>query len=229
MRNKRKGILMACSILGSAAIVSTGFAAWVITIEDTEVATGNIQVDTVEDKSHIITVVESELTVAYGYDADAETINNAWLTYSETNGVTEDFETEYSFTVTNPESCDFETVSITYTGSESAIAAYEAAITAGYIAAPTVNLVKSQSFDTDGSASLVFTFGWGDYFKVGNENVNPYVFFNSKTATAVVGGEGTNKDRTWVEEAYTVLTALAAADEVGFQVTLQTKAKAASN
>ena len=35
MKMKRKGILLASAILGSVAIVSTGFAAWVITSPST--------------------------------------------------------------------------------------------------------------------------------------------------------------------------------------------------
>lgn len=230
MRNKRKGILMASAILGSAAIVSTGFAAWVITVEDTEVATGNIEVDKVEDNSHVITVNGTpDLTVAFGYKADAD-VTNPWLTYSATNsdstaGVTEDFTTSYSFTVTNPSSCDFETVAITYTGTENAKTAFQSAITNKYIATPTVSLDFN---DDTGVGSLIFTFGWGDYFKVGTENVNPYVFFNSKTATDLVGGDGANKNNTWAAEAVAVLGAIEDAKGVGFQVTLQTKAKASS-
>lgn len=82
MRNKRKGILMASAILGSAAIVSTGFAAWVVSTNVTETATGNIEVDDVNDKRITITGISlSAQSIVFGAN-DAE-VANAWLTNDE--------------------------------------------------------------------------------------------------------------------------------------------------
>ena len=81
MRNKRKGILMASAILGSAAIVSTGFAAWVITAPQEHTVEGNIQVDNVRDDRLAITHswdAISKGNVYFGRPANMD-IANAWL------------------------------------------------------------------------------------------------------------------------------------------------------
>ena len=230
MRNKRKGILMASAILGSAAIVSTGFAAWVITVEDTEDVIGNIEVDKVEDRSHIITPdLGNDLTVSFGMKEDAS-ITNPWLTYEEetddegtVTSFKEDFEVTYKFTVTNPGTCDFDAVSLSVTSKSTEVTA---AVTAEYITQPSASLKLADDFATSGKGEIVFSFGWGEYFDMGGTNVNPYTFFNNQDATEKVGGEGANKDNTWAKEAYSVLNTIYALDGAGFKVTLQTKAKA---
>ena len=51
MKNKKKSIFLASAILGSVALVSVGFASWVITsTPEPHAETGEIVVDTVEDK-----------------------------------------------------------------------------------------------------------------------------------------------------------------------------------
>lgn len=226
MRNKRKGILMASAILGSAAIVSTGFAAWVITVEDTEVAQGDIQVDRVEDKTHIITMDPgNDLTVKYGMGGST-TNPNPWLTH--TGDLNEDFSVTCNFTVTHPESCDFNDVSLTVIEGDAENKYFAAAVTAKYFSQPTVKLVKAADFSSSGKASLNFVFAWGEYFdKDGTadedleDNVNPYEFFNAKTTpTAYVNGSSGN---TWAQEAVAVLTAIYNAKDTKFSVTIATK------
>ncbi len=107
MRNKRKGILMASAILGSAAIVSTGFAAWVVSTNVTETATGNIEVDTVNDEriefvkdsnGKAITFADSDDTISFGAPSSMS-INNAWLTNNSAAEKYEDKEVTFTFTV----------------------------------------------------------------------------------------------------------------------------------
>ena len=84
MRNKRKGILMATAILGSAAIVSTGFAAWVITAPSATFAEGNIEVDTVTDNRVKMTAEwasKDDGTVVFG--APETQAKDAWLINNE--------------------------------------------------------------------------------------------------------------------------------------------------
>lgn len=61
-----------------------------------------------------------------------------------------------------------------------------------------------------GTATLAITinFGWGDYFKVGENNVNPYTFYNEK------------KYEEFGAEANTVLTAISQLKDVNYVVTI---------
>lgn len=102
MRNKRKGILMASAILGSAAIVSTGFAAWVVSTNVTETATGNIEVDTVNDERIVFeqkpTFVDSDDTISFGAPSNMK-IANAWLTNNSAAAKYEDKDVTFTFKV----------------------------------------------------------------------------------------------------------------------------------
>lgn len=232
MRNKRKGIMMAAAILGSAAIISTGFAAWVITTEGTETAGGNVEVDTVQDRTHNITVTNKEdMTVAYGFKKPATT-TYSWL--SVENGIAEDFEVKFEFEVTNPETCDFNDVTVVI--EDTTDEAFKNALDKGYVAKPKVEIVKSADFTSSGKASLSFTFGWGEYFdKDGQaddnvaDNLNPYEFFNNKKySDEAPSGE------IWAKEALNVLQAIEAFESetkgsVKFSVVIKTKTVTAPN
>lgn len=53
-KTRSKMIAASIAILSSAAVVSTGFAAWVISGGDSKATEGTIQADTVSDASHLI-------------------------------------------------------------------------------------------------------------------------------------------------------------------------------
>ena len=53
-KTRSKMIAASIAILSSAAVVSTGFAAWVISVGDSKVTEGTIQADTVSDTPHPI-------------------------------------------------------------------------------------------------------------------------------------------------------------------------------
>lgn len=53
-KTRSKVIAASIAILSSAAVVSTGFAAWVISGGDSKVTEGTIQADTVSEASHLI-------------------------------------------------------------------------------------------------------------------------------------------------------------------------------
>lgn len=57
---------------------------------------------------------------------------------------------------------------------------------------------------------ITITFGWGDHFKVGTENVNPYVFYNQEGKTY----EANHAD------ANTALTAISGLKDVSYTVTI---------
>lgn len=103
MKN-RKGIILTASILGTIAIASTGFAAWVITSSATKEQTGNIEVDTVTDKRHVITFADAEPKadgVHFRGKPSGESWDNAgkWLTYD--GEATEDLTDSWVVNVTH--------------------------------------------------------------------------------------------------------------------------------
>lgn len=74
------------------------------------------------------------------------------------------------------------------------------------------NASNPQGESDEKTATLVvtITFGWGDHFKVGAENVNPYVFYNQEGKTY----EANHAD------ANTALTAISGLKDVSYTVTI---------
>ena len=60
MKRKNKNVLLITALFGSLAIASTGFAAWIITGDNSTSATGNVVVETAEDQR--LTVIAEFLT-----------------------------------------------------------------------------------------------------------------------------------------------------------------------
>ena len=62
---KRRKIILGVSLFSSVALVSTGFAAWVLASQAEEEKTGNITVGTVSDSSIKISNVQFEGNIDY--------------------------------------------------------------------------------------------------------------------------------------------------------------------
>lgn len=186
MRNKRKGIMMAAAILGSAAIISTGFAAWVITSDTSTPATGNIDVDSVnDDRLSLDSSWKNGNTVVFGAPAE-KNATNEWLK------VTGDVEENMSLTlVIDPKYADDDKngdqtgidgslkVSIAIDGGKT--------LNSEYVKLPTFE----ESYTvTDGAAvEIPVNFTWGDHFKVGENYLNPYNFYNDGIKTGADYGD----------------------------------------
>lgn len=194
MRNKRKGILMACSILGSAAIVSTGFAAWVVTSEATAEATGNIQVDTVKDERVALTYTWKNGTTSRNvtFGTDGKTYANDWLTPSDLDETITDSLTvtaEYINEAANQGKTPSGTISVSFkilgsNGQEATFPTYTDGST--LVVAPTY----SDDFTlSDGKVTIPVNFTWGTAF--GTQNPNQY--FNSQPYDDDLGTEAYNK------------------------------------
>lgn len=173
MRNKRKGILMASAILGSAAIVSTGFAAWVITVEASAEASGQIDVDTVSDERITLTATDFSAAVKFGTKS-TEGFANPWLTIR--NAANENLVVTTTMTVSGGSYLDTSNpfnVTLVETSSD----LYSSAASAGYVAPlstveSNVDVVLNPEKT---SATITVTFAWGGYFG----EVNPTDFYNS--------------------------------------------------
>lgn len=198
----KKNLVMFTSMFASLAILSTGFAAWVISGGDTnEEKIGDIIVDKVEDQRHIIQKVEcvdtaNEGKIIFGHPEDATT---GWLKNDDTKTV-EKLVTVFKVTVLNAASATVssifaDTCSVTATTNADNFAS---AVTKGYVSElPTVKFVSSATatdnadkLAADGSIFVRLEFKWGSKFtKEGlGVNLNPYKYYNSFTATEK-GGE----------------------------------------
>lgn len=190
MRNKRKGILMAAAILGSAAIVSTGFAAWVVTLNQTTSIDGNIEVDTVTDNRisfGTVAFVDNEgdgvKNLNFGFKANGA-VTNPWLTNSNGDDK-EDLSASIKFTPSWKDptrnnsdaankitvywkleviTADFTTLN-TYTEDESEYT---------LITLPTT-VSGELSIVPETETTIPLVFGWGTAFG----GKNPYTYFNT--------------------------------------------------
>ncbi len=100
-KTRSKMIAASIAILSSAAVVSTGFAAWVISGGDTKTAEGTITADTVINSIHTITLDEGKKDGHVFFGAPKEMTNDsAWLkNNATTDDKKEDLTATFGFTV----------------------------------------------------------------------------------------------------------------------------------
>lgn len=179
MKNKRKSIILAVSILGSVAIVSTGFAAWVISAPATANAEGNVSVDTVEDKRYSLEVSWAEnanKNLVFGWADSEPAVSNPWLTHG-TDDKKENLSVTFTVTVkqgVNVVDGSKPVANITLTDTDTND--YQTAVSDNLITNPTVVVGNATS---TGVYPVTVSASWGSAF--GNQN--PYVYYNAKTVT----------------------------------------------
>lgn len=226
MRNKRKGILMASAILGSAAIVSTGFAAWVISTPTTASVEGNIEVDTVTDNRVSMTAnwdSGAAWNVSFGAPANAST---GWLT-----NVTKQGETPVLESLTNKLNIDLAWSNPDRTDNLNGVITVDFKVDgedasefeSNYIKVPAL---AAELTVTNGEVDpLEVKFGWGAAFgDKGGDAKNPYTYFNSKTdpnakptSSEHIFGNGQD---TWADIAYDSLVELEKLKTLTYSITL---------
>ena len=195
MKLKSKGILLASAILGSVAIVSTGFAAWVITSPSTSsTANGNIQVETVTDERVNLAIEFTENDggkVSYGAPATQTAYAKKWLENS--NGAAEDLNGTFKVTATQTGGSKATgTISVSiklqrnvddqWTDVENFETLNKNTKTTADVASAEHTLITLPTFAAsytlvDGSVVVDTTFGWGTAF--GTKNA--YDYYNSMT------------------------------------------------
>lgn len=196
MKN-RKGIILTASILGTIAIASTGFAAWVISTQDTKTAEGTVTVDTISEREHTITVTEGDNEFFFGGHPsgwDAEAHKSDWLIFdsSDTKGkLTEDLEASWTIKVANKDTADVtptlavdsaENWTITSSGLEGkeGIKGEFKRISDSGAVYLTYELSFSEWTDDEPSttkkSTMTLKFSWGEKFG----KSNPYVYYSGK-------------------------------------------------
>lgn len=138
-KTRSKMIAASIAILSSAAVVSTGFAAWVISGGESKTAEGNITADEVSSKPHTIQILTESQTINYGGlnkdNKDAAIKDaDAWLK----NEVEEKLLATFDFQVENVQDSDkptdiFKSITLTEAGA-SGTTSYTSMATTGYVA-----------------------------------------------------------------------------------------------
>lgn len=186
---KRKTMTLVLCLLAALALVSVGFASWVISAGDSKKADGNITVDTVEDKRLKIDVAWVDgSTIKYGAPTNKElegtTITNPWLTNDsdDKSVLTVSLKVTLSYkNATTAYANGGATVSATIKEADDS-SAYKTAKEAGYVGDMPTAVCDEQE---DGTWLVKFTFTWGSKFG----NKNPYIYYNDGTKTAASDGD----------------------------------------
>lgn len=174
---KRKTLTMILCLLTVLSVVGVGFASWVISAGDTNVATGNIQVDTVEDERFTFTQVPNAEEVYFGMKADNSIPSNfVWLK-NDTVGKAENLDVSFDITLNSGQNIDQSeaawaaavTVSGAYAlatdNSSEGIDAYNAAKAAYAFIEPTVTVAfKEATSDKSAVYTVTVKFAWGEAF-----------------------------------------------------------------
>ncbi len=231
----KKNLIMFTSVFASLAVLSTGFAAWVITggdIEETQI--GSVTIQTITDNRHKISVESADTGTNTGnivFGGLEQKIENAWFNLEgSTTTEIEKLSTFLKVTVTNAAN-----KSLSEIFTENTLAAvgteYSTALSNGYVGAlPTVEFVESASdtanvvskFTKDGGTEkgLVYIrlkFSWGAHFN----RQNPYTYYNSKNIDDKVSEDADSI--TYGDDAFNTMTALKALNGTNFKLTLKTK------
>lgn len=207
---KRKTMTLVLCLLAALALVSVGFASWVISAEASDEKEGNITVDTVEDKRlKIVLEWQNGSTIKYGAPTEEELqdtgITSPWLT--------NDSQDKSVLTVSLKVTLSYKDNNSTYAKGGATVTAsiveatdstkYATALQDGYVGEMPVAQCEEQ---TDGTWLIKFTFKWGNKFN----NQNPYIYYNAKGKTADSYGD----------EAFNALKKVYEVNEAKFRVTV---------
>lgn len=203
---KRKTLTLTLSILACLALIGVGFASWIISAEAKKEATGNIIVDTVADKTYVVSGewLGNKSSIIFGAPATMDK-SNPWLT-NDSEGKTENLTVTYQLTVTygNGSKATGIANKITAVVTAPESASYTAAVNGKLIIAPT-NATVEETGEGTGVYNITVTYQWGEHFG----KVNPYTYYNAKTATDTL----TDSTTTYMQDAKTSLDTLSKIEE----------------
>lgn len=203
---KRKTLTLTLSILACLALIGVGFASWIISANAVDKAEGNIIVDTVADKTYVVSGswLDGKSSITFGAPATMNA-KDPWLT-NDSKGKTENLTVTYQLKVTygdtTPATGIKDKITALVAAPESA--KYTAAVEGGLIIAPK-NATVEETAEGSGIYNITVTYKWGKHFAdSAEEGVNPYTYYNAKTATDKLSGSET----TYMQDAKTSLETL---------------------
>lgn len=203
---KRKTLTLTLSILACLALIGVGFASWIISANTSTKAEGSFIVDTVNDKTYKVegAWLNSQSKITFGAPATMNAVN-PWLT-NNSEGKTENLTVTYQLTVTygdGPKAAGIANkITAVVTAPENAN--YTAAVNGKLIIAPT-NATVEETGEGTGVYNITVTYQWGEHFS----KVNPYTYYNEKTATDTL----TDSTTTYMQDAKTSLDTLSKIEE----------------
>lgn len=205
---KRKTLTLTLSILACLALIGVGFASWIISADAIKEAEGNIIVDTVADKTYVVSGswLDDKSSITFGAPATMNA-HNPWLT-NDSEGKTENLTVTYQLTVkygdNTPATGIKDKITALVVAPENA--SYTAAVNGGLIIA-LKNATVEETAEGSGIYNITVTYKWGKHFADSadaTEGVNPYTYYNTKTATDKLSGTET----TYMQDAKTSLETL---------------------
>lgn len=215
---KRKTLTLTLSILACLALIGVGFASWIISANTSTNAKGNIIVDTVTDKSYVISAAswkDGNSKISFGAPKEMN-VTGAWLTNDSTDK-TENLTVTYQLTVTyadtTPATGLVDSNKIVATFGAPNDPKYNKAISDGLIIAPESTIITETSA---GVYEITVTYKWGKHFANSadaTEGVNPYTYYNGngRQANDIIGETST----TYMQDAKTSLKTL---EDIGANV-----------
>lgn len=199
---KRKTLTLTLSILACLALIGVGFASWIISAEAKKEAAGNIIVDTVADKTYVVSGewLENKSSIIFGAPATMNNTESTWLTNNSTDkkeNLTVTYQLRVTYVDNTPATGIKNKITALVVAPESA--SYTAAVDGGLIIAPT-NATVVETGEGTGVYNITVTYQWGEHFG----KFNPYTYYNAKTATEKLNGSET----TYMQDAKTSLDTL---------------------
>lgn len=189
---KRKTMTLVLCLLAALALVSVGFASWVISAGTSAETSGDIVVETVTDKRLVATAdITSEVkSFIFGAPKDGTA---TWLS----NNTKENLTITVTVHVSDKQNAKVSNAVVkgTLTSKDgkdlNTNTKYTAAVTAGYVAALSADEVSFAPVSgTDGDYTATFTIAWGNLW--GGDN--PFTYFNKLNPNTIAEGSKTYAD-----------------------------------
>lgn len=201
---KRKTLTLTLSILACLALIGVGFASWIISADTSTTAQGSFIVDTVSDKSYTVTGDWKDKKSEIIFSAPTGDTTSGWLTNDSAKK--ENLTVTYQLTVTYGDGTKATGIAnkITAVVTAPENENYTAAVDGKLIIAPT-NATVEETGEGTGVYNITVTYQWGEHFG----KVNPYTYYNGKTATDTL----TDSTTTYMQDAKTSLDTLSKIEE----------------
>ncbi len=193
---KRKTMTLVLCLLAALALVSVGFASWVISAGATDNVEGQIKVETVDDRRLTITASTND---QFTFGAPKTDKEDAWLTNTTKESLTITINVTIGKKDSNNTELDLNQVNLTAEISE-LTGKYQEAVEAGYVCAIDEATIVPEG--TGENRTIKITIKWGNHW---GTNTNPYDYFNDKDVNEKVPESG---ETTYGDLAKTELTAM---------------------
>lgn len=226
MKIKKRTLIISLSLLGSVALIGTGFATWVISQNASATTNGNIITDTTTDNTLSITDIywdenkdAGSGSICFGWDGKAS--EGAWLTNTDTSKKADLTSTVY-FSVSPATAIKDVTATIAIAEGSKATWDQNHGDLVVLPTSLTPTLVNPEAKDeTTAKYKCEIAFAWGGHFG----GRNPLTYYNEHKANDKIG----ESETTYAADAKASLDKLSKLNNCQFVVTLSATAKLAND